>query len=47
MEADDKQFGTKTSLLPTIEFRNTYGRVGFRVHLDQGADIRNLKINAN
>lgn len=39
-------FSAKTSSLPEIEFRESFGMIGFRAHLYQGADIKELTIDA-
>lgn len=40
----EQEFAAKITNLPEIDFRTTYGMVGFRAHLYQGADIKNLII---
>lgn len=42
----DVDFATKTQLLPEIEFKEAFGMIGFRAHLDQGADIKELTIKS-
>jgi len=40
----DEKFVVKATDLPKIPFKDTFGRIGFRAHLDEGADIKNLTI---
>lgn len=40
----DESFGAKKSFLPTIEFSDSFGMIGFRAHLNEGADIRDLDV---
>ncbi|MBI4058961.1 hypothetical protein HY404_01840 [Candidatus Microgenomates bacterium] len=44
-EFDEKEVAAKITLLPKIEFRKSFGMVGFRAHLNQGAEIKNLNIS--
>lgn len=43
-EFDEKEFVAKTTLLPEIEFRESFGMIGFRAHLNQGAEIKDLTV---
>lgn len=44
--ASENEFAAKVTGLPKIQFRDTFGMVGFRAHLDEGANIENLTIKA-
>lgn len=39
-----EDFAAKVTYLPRIPFRDAFGRVGFRAHLDEGAEIKNLEV---
>lgn len=44
VSSSKEEFGDRISDLPRITFRNAFGMIGFRAHLYQGAEIKNLKI---
>lgn len=44
-EQDVNFAAAKVAYLPEIDFRKNFGMIGFRAHLDQGADIKDLKIS--
>lgn len=43
-EFDKQEFAAKTTLLPEIAFRESFGMIGFRAHLNQGAEIKYLTV---
>ncbi len=44
VSADREEFGAKITDLPKIDFKDSFGMLGFRAHLYQGAEIKNLNI---
>lgn len=46
VSADKEEFGAKITDLPRIDFKDSFGMLGFRAHLYQGAEIKKLTIKA-
>ncbi|EKD96144.1 MAG: hypothetical protein ACD_24C00167G0001 [uncultured bacterium] len=42
-----ESFGAKITSLPKIDFQNSFGMIGFRAYLNEGADIKNLTVKKN
>lgn len=42
----ETNFGAKITYLPEIDFKNSFGMIGFRAHLNQGAEIKDLIIRS-
>ena len=42
----EEEFGAKVTDLPKIDFKNSFGMVGFRAYLDQGAEVKDLTIKS-
>lgn len=42
--ATDAEASSKTPILPEVEFKDIAGMIGFRAHLDQGAEIESLTV---
>lgn len=42
--AEKDEFGTKNTDLPRIDFKDFFGMIGFRAHLNQGAEVKNLTV---
>ena len=44
VSASVEDFAAKVTDLPKIDFRDSFGMIGFRAHLNQGAEIKGLII---